>query len=374
MTAPRILHVVTGPSFFDFVGGVFDEVAPGANHVIGVGTDLTSVNLPHGVTRESVPFGGVGTAAIVEKASRAALVIFHGVQNPVVEALAQVPPGRVAVWSGWGGDYYGNGFNPVSRLLGSRTLRLVRAQRDRSYWVDRAIEWKRLRHARRHAARRADYFSAPVPEDFEVFTRRFRSFSGEYIQLNYVSIEDTVSHGYDRVSGHNILLGNSATAENNHLDVFERLTQVDLGEARLITPLSYGSPGYRDEIVRRGQELFGDRFVPLVDHLPLDAYHEMMAGCSVVLMGHYRQQGLGNVLRAIWQGAHVLLDARNPVKRYLDSRGIRVSDLRNARVGELASTPLSSSEVATHRDVLNRYWGRETVLENARAVIARAGL
>lgn len=374
MNDARVLHVATGPSFLSFVGGVFDEVAPGANHVVGVGFDLMHVALPDAVTRESAPFGPEATETIVEKASRAALVIFHGVQNPVIEALAQVPKGPVVVWSGWGGDYYGNGFNPSAGLLGPLTSRLARTQFDRSYWIDRAIEWKRLARFRRQAARRVDYFSAPVPEDFAVFTRRFKSFSGGYVQLNYVSVEDIVSRGHDDISGHDILVGNSATPENNHLDVFERLTRQDLGDSRLITPLSYGSPEYRDEVVRRGKALFGDRFVPLVTPLPLDEYHNVMASCSVVLMGHFRQQGLGNILRALWQGAHVVLDPKNPVKRYLKSRGVAVHDTRHARIGELASTPLSSRELATHRAMLTRYWSRHAVVENARTVIDLARL
>lgn len=374
MNDARILHVVTGPSFLNFVGGVFDEVAPGANHVVGVGFDLTHVALPDAVTRDSVPFGSEATAMIVEKASRAALVIFHGVQNPVIEAFAQVPPGPLVVWSGWGGDFYGNGFNPSAGLLGPLTSRLVRTQTDRSYWIDRAIEWKRLARVRRQAARRAEYFSAPIPEDFAVFTRRFRQFAGAYIQLNYASIEDTISRGHDRISGRDILVGNSASAENNHLDVFEHLRHQELGDARVITPLSYGSPAYRDAVVSRGQDLFGDRFVPLVSSLPLDEYHDVMAGCSVVVMGHYRQQGLGNVLRALWQGSHVVLDDRNPVKRYLSSRGVVVNDLHSTRFGELASNSLGSREIVAHREMLRQYWSRETVVENVRAVVALAGL
>lgn len=374
MTGRPIVHVATGPSFLDFACEIFEAVAPGANHVIAVGTSLDSAGLPSAVTYESVAYGEAATRTVVAGATQASLVIFHGVQNPVIEALSRIPRGPVVVWSGWGGDYYGNGFNHSAGLLGPLTSRVVRAQRDRAYWVDRAIEWSRLARIRRGASRRADYFSAPVPEDFAVFARRFRSFSGGYVQLNYVSIEDIVSRGEGPVLGTDVLLGNSASPENNHFDVFEILRRQELGDSRLITPLSYGSPEYREEVVHRGRDLFGDRFVPLINHLSLDEYHQVIAGCSVVLMGHYRQQGLGNVLRAVWQGAHVVLDPRNPVTQYLESRGVQVTNIRKARIGELASTPLGAREVDTHRAVLDRYWGRETVLENARAVIARAGL
>jgi dTDP-N-acetylfucosamine:lipid II N-acetylfucosaminyltransferase len=115
-------------------------------------------------------------------------------------------------------------------------------------------------------------------------------------------------------TGENYLLGNSADPANNHLDALEELRQrVSLSASqRVIVPLSYGNPAYARRVIRRGRDLFGEAFEPLTDFLPLAQYHEKMASCRHIILNHRRQQAVGNLVVALWNGASVYLNARNP--------------------------------------------------------------
>jgi len=369
----RIVHVVSTPSFMDFVSDVFEEVAPGQNTFVGVGLSSESLRLASGARFEKVERDEPGQRRVAELIAGCTITVFHNLQETfTARALASAPDSVLRVWSGWGGDYYGGSIDPLSGLVGPRTRWHVERGRSRSYWVDRVLAARKLAPELRRAAFAADVFSAPIVEDLAVYRRRFPTFRGAYQQLNYGSVEDMFSIGPDEVTGRDILLGNSATPENNHLDVLPRLGVQNLGDSRVFAPLSYGYPEYAEVVTEHGRRILGDRFVPITERMSLVDYHEMLAGCSVIVMGHRRQQGVGNLFRAMWQGAHVVLDKRSPMVDHLRRRGAVVEVLGEVDIGRLVSTPQAPEVIAANRDVLMTSWSRPVVLSNVRALLARA--
>ncbi len=367
---PEVLHVVSTPSFMDFVSGAFEEVAPGRNTFVSVGVPLEQLGLASSTRGEQVGFDQAGRDRVHQLVAKSRIAVFHNVSGRFVAgAMAVAPPSTLRVWSGWGGDYYGSDLDALAGLVGRRTRSLVRKIRAHDYWPERLLELRHLGPMLRAAARSADVFSAPIPDDLEVFRRRFRGFRGEYRQLNYGSVEDTFGIGLSKVSGTDVLLGNSATPENNHLELLEALATEGIGEARVHAPLNYGDSAYAAFVARRGRELLGDRFVAITEPLSLSAYHEVLAQCSVFVMGHRRQQALGNIFRALWQGAHVVLDRRSPTVGYFKRHGATVKVHGETPIAELAAFPPLPDEVAANRAFLDENWGRRTVIRNIKSLI-----
>ena len=365
----HILHVVTSPSFVEFTAAAFEEAAPGSNTFVGVDVATDQLRVPQTVRVEGVTSSSAGVKRLEALIAQSRIAVFHVVTPKIAGALASAPSSVLRVWSGWGGDYYGTTFDGSAGLLGPATRRLVNSARRPTHWAGRAVHTLRFGSALHAAARATDVFSAPVPEDLDVFRRRFPRFHGHYNQLNYVSVEDSLATGLDRAVGPDILVGNSAAPANNHLEVLELLARQDLSDRRVLVPLSYGDQRYAASIVSAGARLLGDRFVPITEFLPLDAYNELLADCGIVLMGSRRQMGLGNILRAIWQGAQLVLDRRNPIVGYLRERGVNVSLLDDVSAGGLPRKPLSTAQVAANRAFLDEYWGRATVIRNIKALI-----
>jgi dTDP-N-acetylfucosamine:lipid II N-acetylfucosaminyltransferase len=83
---------------------------------------------------------------------------------------------------------------------------------------------------------------------------------------------------------------------------------MDLGDSRVVVPLSYGDTRYREVVIGAGRRLFGDRFRPLVGFLPLEDYRTVMSQCGHVVMNQCRQQALGNIFDALWRGARVYMN------------------------------------------------------------------
>jgi dTDP-N-acetylfucosamine:lipid II N-acetylfucosaminyltransferase len=218
------------------------------------------------------------------------------------------------------------------------------------------------------AARRADAFSAPIPDDFDVMKARFPQFRGRYAQLNYADISSFTGRVADTRG--DVLLGNSAWPANNHLEALERLSTMDLQGRRVLTPLTYGDQRYRDRIVERGRELLGDSFDPLLEPLPFEQYLDRISRCDVVVMNHNRQQGLGNVGIGLYSGAHLFLSPRNPLRTFLERSGLDVLDLGSAR--SLPVGPVDDDTIRRRRVKMREIWGEDVVLDNVRRLLAGA--
>lgn len=301
------------------------------------------------------------------------MVVAHGMNAYAAVAFNFAPRNSVRIWSGWGFDYYGNNDDPHAGLLKSATLSLVKGQRSNEGKSPRVkrVARKIVTSIVEKAAGKTDYFSAPIPSDFNVFRRRYVEFSGEYSQLNYGDVSETFSIGPKMGGGCNILVGNSASAPNNHLEVFQALSKHDLAGRKIIVPLSYGDSDYRGRVVNSGRALLGEAFQPLIDFLPLKEYSSVLASCNVVIMNHLRQQALGNIGAAIFNGAHVFLDPSNPVYGFFKGRGAIVYPTDDLMTHPLPVGSLPDSSLALNRAVLEGFWGRDQVRANVEHLIAK---
>ena len=351
-------------------GWAFEEVAPGANTFAAFGFDPAEVPVADTATIVGIPDDRSGRRELDHLIAQSRVAIFHNVSLKIAGALAAAPPSVLRVWSGWGGDYYGTAYNSYADQLEPATAKVVHGAVRPTFWAGRALHSLRVTPVLRAAARAADVFSAPVPEDLVAFRRRFPGFTGVYSQLNYVTVEDAIATGPRPELGSSILLGNSASPTNNHIDILQLISAVDLGARRVIAPLSYGDQGYAAAVVEAGAELLGDNFVPVTGFLPLDKYNELLAECGTVIMGHRRQEGVGNVLRALWQGARLVMDMRSPVLEHLRSRGVEVSAVDEIPVKELPVVALTSEQERARQSYLQDNWSRQAVKRNVEALLA----
>ncbi|HEX4058514.1 MAG TPA: TDP-N-acetylfucosamine:lipid II N-acetylfucosaminyltransferase, partial [Galbitalea sp.] len=330
----RIVHIGRDSQFLQFAANVFESVAPGANEYIVVGASSSGTlhnPIAHGKVTV-VPSSPQGVCALLTRRPECDLIVAHSMSVHAAAAFLRAKSTTATMWSGWGFDYYGTDAAKSHELLAPLTreleTELTRSARGRRSLPRRALSrvWSEYeRRLIRRAAARSTYFSAPVPVDEQVFRSRFPQFRGRYSQLNYASLEETfttASRAKSKSGG--VLIGNSASPTNNHLDAFELLACQDLGERRVIVPLSYGSAAYRDVIVQRGTELFGANFLPLIERMPLDEYNEVVGNCDTIIMNQRRQQALGNIGTALYAGAGIFLDEVNPLYGFLKQQGVSV--------------------------------------------------
>ena len=371
----KIIHIGPDSQFVQFLSKIFEEVAPGANHYLVTGASAAGdFRYP--------PCGGGTTVSVQGKQGLASLplyvrscdmVIAHGMGPHAAAAFIASPRNAVRVWSGWGYDYYGDDNDSSAGLLKPDTIALMSGENviKPNPSPMRKLARQLISLGIQAAARRTDFFSAPIPSDFKIFKQRFEGFLGGYSQLNYGNVVDTFAQGLALGRGQNILLGNSASETNNHKEIFNILSRHDLKSRKVIVPLSYGSQEYRSKIIDIGKKLLGDSFVPIVDYMPLNEYSSIVASCNVVIMNHLRQQALGNIGTALYQGAHVYLDSSNPVYQFFMKKNAVVQSTQKLLSGSLPLNGLNANEVLQNRAVLESFWGQEQVRANVEALLAK---
>lgn len=99
-----------------------------------------------------------------------------------------------------------------------------------------------------------------------------------------------------------ILVGNSATQTNNHIDIFEKLKKFKDKNIKIFTPLSYGDKEYAKEVLKEGQMIFKNKFVPLFDFMEYKLYFEYLCTIDIAIFAHNRSQDMGNIINLLGLG------------------------------------------------------------------------
>ena len=123
-----------------------------------------------------------------------------------------------------------------------------------------------------------------------------------------------------------IIIGNSATESNNHLEIFDRLANKEWAGYEIVCPLSYGSKVYADRVIEKGKKIFGDSFFPITEFMPFVDYLELLLSCSVGIYDHNRQQGLGNAYLILNMGKKLYLRRNSESWVYHSSFGAVLND------------------------------------------------
>lgn len=390
----KILHLIIDNRFFDFIYKDFQEVEDVENRYIAlVGAPVDDFNHIGRIPLWRIAGAEYASSPqVAEDMEWCNVLLVHWWHAAAASVVAKAPDSVIVVWSGWGGDYYDLLPGGEASLYGDRTKALLQ-QIQSQQTVATSKEWignnlRRIKKIIKRALGRAkdrdavdknllinrfDYFSAPIPDDYRLLKRTLGTkFRAKYVQLNYGSVEEEFMPGQCGVSGNDILLGNSATGTNNHLEIINLLSSIDIGDRKVVVPLSYGSQSYGDEIEKCGRRLLGNHFVPIRNLMPLEQYNALISSCSIAIMNHRRQQALGNIGTMLYHGAKIFLDESNVVYKFFKRKGVYVFSVREiTERGSAAFTPLSKSEKERNIEVINQIWGHDTVIDNVRKFVDR---
>jgi len=397
----RFLHLVPDQKFIDEAREIFEEAASGEHDFLVIASD-EPLRLIRRFSPHRVELHEAIRPSFRRALTRYEAVIVHFL-NRKARVIVDLAPASVRfVWIGWGADYYHlisdakELLEPDTRKLVSRSSLKRRVERIRNRanavreWRSRAknfpsavanaFGWALLQRIGKGAPRepallrRFSHFAPVLVEDYDAIRAKNPWFDAKFVPWNYPSPMHALLEAESPVvEGDDVLLGNSATPENNHADLIG-LLRGSLGNRSIVCPLSYGDMDYGDAIAKMGSGAFGDRFLALREYMPAARYAELLRRCGFVAMNHVRQQGLGNVYAALWMGARVFLNAKSPVNGLMRRLGIEVFDVR-ALPEHLQGgfTPLSASALDDVRARLRHGFGRETLLEKTHALLREIG-
>ena len=125
----------------------------------------------------------------------------------------------------------------------------------------------------------------------------------------------------------NIQVGNSADPSNNHIEVLEKLLIFKDENILIHVPLSYGSLGYSQQVIKQGKEWFGDKFKPLTEFMPFDEYLFFLSEIDIAIFNHKRQQAMGNTITLLGLGKTVYINSSTTQWQFFEEKKINIGDV-----------------------------------------------
>lgn len=290
-------------------------------------------------------------------------IYIHLLNPRKISVLRHVDMSRARVyWIIWGLDLY-------NKLLTPKGFRLYAPGNsgDRTHgfraWFRRMGTAREARRTIRFVERHVDYIVTDTTEnDYDYLIRYYPQLGcKQWLDFFYYPIDVILGEGLmdAGIDGNDIMIGNSASATNNHERVIDVLSRLDTGRRRIVMPLSYsGHPEYVDKVSARGRAAWGDRFVPLLDFMPLDDYNRRQRATSVALFGNLRQEAIGNILVSLYLGAKVFMPRTNPVYDWAHGHGLTLFALEDLDQTAL-DTPLDPDTRARNRAILLSLYSRD---------------
>ncbi|VEI18120.1 4-alpha-L-fucosyltransferase [Serratia plymuthica] len=373
----KILHLCSDDKFIDNAINIFEEAFPEQNIVCvytkGQEAKFIKRKIDYNIGVRDVIFG-----IDYSELMHANVVVVHSLSSTWYRTLERLNKKVPIVWLGWGFDYY-DIIDPNDNKLLEKTSVLegkINSSKKRSYKGYIQLLFNSM-YRKKRVIEHIDYFSPVIPNEYNdlKFASNWSSFPMQ-VDWNYSpSGHDLSSYVSEREPHENmgldILIGNSATSTNNHLEIFDLLDDLALSERKLIVPLSYGNSSYGQKIKEIGEARFGKCFDALIDYMPIESYMKKIAQCGFVIMNHVRQQAVGNIIIMLYMGAKVFLREETPTYKFFKGLGICIFSVQELEISyEKIGSRLTLEEVMNNRKVLDRVWSQRTLVEKTKKLMA----
>lgn len=295
-------------------------------------------------------------------------VFLHCLYSCPLRLIPLIPPSVKVFWFSWGYDIYQRPLGqPLVRMdiyhpLTSGILKALGAEKNQSLNLKdlyrRLVERYRYRMLNGYpgsymkAIRRIDYYSGVLPNEYDL-VKDASGFDAQPVDYRYINPKTLDLTAWSEITGRNILIGNSANASGNHVDIFSKLKDIVPEGRECIVPLSYaGKPAYVSEVVRLGEQLLGKKFRPLVEFMPLEEYSRILDQCDTAIFLLERQQAIGNINMMIRRGCKVFLSETSVIYKHYKALGVRVFSFQNELTKENLETSLSEAQRKQNREIL----------------------
>ena len=289
------------------------------------------------------------------------IVLFHSMAGRKFLYANLLRKNVKIIWWAWGFDLYER-YGPLSPIIEidlfkPLTKKFVenkglRKEKKWTLYFNNSIYKFILSYLRKRAISRVSLFLPCIPIEFDILRKSCPYFKGG-MAINPFNLYVNATQKSKNVG--NILIGNSLTYTNNHLDVFEHLYNVNLDEGRkYIIPVNYGK-GYGgvDNLIS-ASHFRDNQVIWLKDFIPIGEYNNLLNTVSHAIFGVVRQQALGNIYICLLGGAKIFLYKDSMVAQQLKHDGYIFFTIEEDLNEQSLSECLSLDEVLHNYNVYKK--------------------
>lgn len=296
-------------------------------------------------------------------------LIIHFLSPIKLFILKEKPPHVKVMWSVWGSDAYDhfknqNIFEPLTKNIRKKSLyQFIKPSILYTYYHLLRYRVKPIRKELK-LLKKVSYISSVLPYEVKSIKDEF-DLDAKFVDYNYGVNKFTYLQNIKL--GDSILVGNSATASNNHLDIFDIIKNTN---KKIIVPLSYGAYDFKDykaRIISNGKKIFKKNFTPITSYLPIHDYNKLILSCNTAIMYHIRQQALGNIFISLFHGMRVFLNSKSPTYSFFKDEGMIIFDLKKDY--KLLGLELHEEDKQINKEIVMRLRSRKVIKEKTRGIV-----
>lgn len=337
MDETKILHVMMLDKFLaPFIDFVDEHFGREGHHYVFVTSERYEYGLTPQDNIEFLPNDDDIFVTLLEYMKMSKKIILHGLWRDKVDVLLYFNKEllKKCYWIMWGGDFY----FPETK--------------------------SKIRH---EIIKNMGHFITYVKGDYEL-AKKWYGARGEYHEcFMYTS---NLYKEYDiKPKEHrtiNIQLGNSADPTNNHMEILQKLIKYKDENIQIFAPLSYGDVAYAKAVIAKGRELFGEKFIPLTEFMPLEKYLELLSEIDIAIFAHKRQQAMGNTIALLGLGKKVYMRSDITPWQLFKDIDVKVFDVQNIELDLIDEKTKKENQTK-----IKEYFSKENYLQQLKSLLLR---
>lgn len=385
----NITHIVYDEKFIDGVMSFFDDVK--TNNTFYCIVSSFPYELKYIKKRERVILIlEKELVAIINNCMNYDAIYFHCLPAQLYKYVVAIPNDKKVIWSSWGSDiYYPNGLFPEIckvELYKPQTKSYLYPQQKISYFEfakhviknivfpvrcyrERKCSKKQKEDAillQKQVLKRIDYCSTVIDSEYDMLANQ-DSFTAKMIPSPYVmkrNIRETDDLNFDKTDY--ILLGNSADPSNNYLDLILLMENRHI-KNKIYLPLAYGNAKNKEYLIKKLGD--NEKYILQKSFVSIDEYWSILKNARVVVMGHIRQQALGNITQSLYYGHKVFLYEDSIAYKYFIANGVYVFSIEKDLFQYEIDVPLERYKIEYNRNFILRTWDYDNRVKTLREIL-----
>jgi dTDP-N-acetylfucosamine:lipid II N-acetylfucosaminyltransferase len=265
-------------------------------------------------------------------------------------------------WMIWGGDLYNLPFVKYD-FYEPKTLQYVKANQANDNFLYLLKVYLTNMPFRKRAYSKVKHVLTWMESEYDFALQHIPSLQATHKfffyenQAPYHALDDYRMPAPSGQKRYKIMVGNSGTPTNNHLDAISRISQSGLN-ADLVIPVGYGEAPYID-FLKKNVSFYSNGSIQFIDKfMDFSEYVKILSEADGLVMNHIRPQGYGNILMMMYLGKPVFLNTKNISLPDLKKAGLLWNPLDN--IGSLPKIDVHNSRekiltMLSHEQLVSLY-------------------
>jgi len=352
-----ILHVFDDEKFFDFTARFFDALENVLNKYCFYTPQKEFKFKKIKSTDKIEVFNDYKKYCRLFSSNEIDIIYFHSLFYNKYKLFNYISNEKIVIWWSFGADIYhaAKGMKPLVQLDLYKPLTKKYIVQNTSINVKIKSIVKTIfsfyyERIRNKVINRIDYFSPVLPLEYHLMKKnpQFRakpfminSGPGIYHPKPLPKIKEP----------QNILIGNSLTYSNNHLDIFKKLNDISIAPKRkYVVPISYGddfpnAKQYFKQCLKAKHIIWLEKFIPL------NEYTAYLDSITHAIFGFIRQQAIGNINFCLERGVKIFLYSDSLIYKQLKSLGFKIYTIDQDLTLQSLNEPLDTESAKINYDI-----------------------